>query len=90
MEEKTIIHKVPVAMLITLLTDLYEQGVDYVDVIGKKDEDVDHLGISVRQGYMADEEAVENLKFPKIDFILEKEPPPPTDTLSEEDLNDLI
>ena len=95
---KIIIHKIPLSLLLPLLRNLYDQGVDYVDIMGKNEDDEDHLGISVNQSYL--EEDLENIKFPKIEFEIERgeeeeeeqeeEELPFPHPLNEEDLNDLI
>lgn len=81
MDNKVKIKKVHLQTFLDILTDLYDKGVDYVDIIGHLSDDQDSLGISFRKEYMA-EEYMEN--FDKI------EAPEKTDKLSDEDLNQLI
>ena len=52
------IRKVPVLILLELLDDLYDKGVDYIDIHGKAlSENEDALGVSFLREYM-DEECI--------------------------------
>lgn len=68
------IRKVELDILLNILTDLYESGVDYVDISGRYDEErnVDIINITVEPEYMASDESVSD------------------DSFSDEDINDLI
>lgn len=58
--EDMIIKKVSVLVLLDLLEELYDRGVDFVDVHGKRlTEDQDILGVSFSKNYM-DPECIEN------------------------------
>jgi len=95
MENKLTISKIPIETLLNILTDLYEKGVDYVDLIAHQDEESkeDRIGIAVYKDYMAEdapdrdalefENGIVELKD-KDDDISEN------NTLSEDDLNQLI
>lgn len=75
------LRKIPLSVLIQALMDVYNTGVDYIDIIGKPDEEQDTIGIAFCEEYMsseADEETFENLKE-EIKNI----------NLSDEDLNQL-
>ena len=87
MENKMVVRRVSVEMLLSVLTNLYEQGVDYVDVTGKINEEADQLGISVNENYLASENLkLEDIDFPKIEFTLDRLPR----KLNEDDLNNLL
>ena len=87
MENKMVVRRVSVEMLLSVLTNLYEQGVDYVDVTGKINEEADQLGISVNENYLANENLkLEDIDFPKIEFTLDRLPR----KLNEDDLNNLL
>lgn len=87
MENKMVVRRVSVEMLLSVLTNLYEQGVDYVDVTGKINEEADHLGISVNENYLASKElTLDDIEFPKIEFTLDRLPR----KLNEDDLNNLL
>lgn len=47
------IKKVHLDSFITLLTDLYNRGVDYVDIIGVMDDKQDMVGLSFCKEYMS-------------------------------------
>lgn len=46
------IKKVHLDSLIDILVDLYDRGVDYVDIIGVNDKVQDSIGISFSKDYM--------------------------------------
>jgi hypothetical protein len=88
------IKKVPVDILIEILTDLYEKGVNYIDIIGNEDELITKMTISVIPEYIdEDSEFAEqmmeeaNIYYDEYqeDFIQENPTP-----FIENDLNDLI
>jgi len=91
--EDMIIKKVSVLVLMDLLQELYDRGVDYVDVHGKSlTEDQDILGVSFSKNYM-DPECIENFD------TFEEEGEEPTETkenkeikisLNDEDIDKLI
>jgi hypothetical protein len=80
------IRKIDVLQLLNVLSDVYNSGVNYIDIIGKKGEDEDTLGIQFLRDYI-DPEYVDNFK--EIEEAEEK-----IETrninLSDEDLNQLI
>lgn len=80
------IRKVPLEMFLDVLTDLYNKGVDYVDIIGILDDKQDSIGISFSKDYM-NEELQEN--FDKIPVSVKKDDQINI-TLSDEDLNQLL
>jgi len=71
------LKKIPLRPFLEALKDIYERGVDYIDIIGVPGEEQDSIGISVIEEYFAPEEEGDD------DDI------PPTE-LSDEDLNQLI
>lgn len=54
-----IIRKIDLKMLIDTLVDVYNSGANYVDIVGKADEDQDTIGIIVHEEYMADPDDLE-------------------------------
>lgn len=85
---QVILRKIPVDKLIDLLVEMYNKGVDYIDISGVPGEEQDKMAISFTEEYMTKEggEAKMIDKGDNIDIA---------DTLlnsklSEEDLNDLI
>lgn len=82
MSNQVRIRKVHLQTLLDILSDLFDKGVDYVDIIGTLDDEQDSLGISFSKEYMA-EEYMEN--FDNIDI-----PNQMKTNLSDDDLNQLI
>ena len=87
------IRKVPVEALLDLLTDLYNNGVDFVDITGTVTEDpiMDSITISVLEDYVNPEyidSFMENFDEPQItkediNIKIEKK-------LSDTDISDLL
>jgi len=76
------IRKVHLQTFLDILSDLFDKGVDYVDIIGTLDDDQDSIGISFSKEYMA-EEYMDNFdNIPTKDQIDVK--------LSDDDLNQLL
>lgn len=76
------LKKIPLGVFINALMEVYNSGLDYIDIIGKNGEEQDTIGIAFCQEYMnkeEDEETFEKLKdnFKDID-------------LSDDDLNQLL
>lgn len=84
-KEQLTIKKVPLDGFIDLLMDLYNKGVDYIDITGVTDEHNDKMAISFTSEYMMEgtEDQFENLPPLDIKDLLNKK-------LSEEDLDELI
>lgn len=49
------IRKVPVEAFLNLLSDLFEQGVDYIDIVGMLNEKQDTIGIAFSKDYMSED-----------------------------------
>jgi hypothetical protein len=50
-----IMCKIPLESLLEILSDLYEQGFDYIDLSGVSSTNGDKLTITVKEEYMSDE-----------------------------------
>ena len=78
------LRKIPLEGLIQILTNLFEEGADYIDISGEQDNreegPIDIIKITVKPEYMSDDSEVE------IEVDIEDQKP----SLSEDDLNDLI
>jgi len=74
------IRKIDLETLIDILTDIYNKGVDYVDIIGIPGDEQDSLAVSFSKEYMS-KEHVNN--FDNIDSD-------DGGNLSDEDLNQLL
>jgi len=79
------LRKIPLEGLITILTNLFEEGADFIDISGQQDEreegSIDVIKITVKPEYMSDDTEVE------IEVDIEDDDKP---SLSEDDINDLI
>jgi hypothetical protein len=83
--EQLTIKKIPLDGFIDILMDLYNKGVDYIDITGVTNAHSDKMAISFTAEYMM-KGAEDNFKdVPNLDIkdLLNK-------TLSEEDLDQLI
>ena len=79
------IKKIPLDNFIDILMDLYNKGVDYIDITGVPEGDDERMAISFTSDYMM-EGAEDNFNdAPSMDFVSLKD-----DKLSEEDLDQLI
>lgn len=84
-KEPVMLKKIPLDRLIDILVEIYNRGVDYIDITGVPDEEQDRVAISFSKDYMT-EEGRKNFENTPIDLTDEF-----FDTkLSEDDLNDLI
>lgn len=68
------LNKIHLKSFLEALTDIYNRGVDFVDIIGKPGEEQDSIGIVVKEEYFSDNEKDEEEQ----------------EDLSDEDLNQLI
>jgi hypothetical protein len=79
------LKKIPLKVFIDALIDVYTAGAEYVDLIGKVDEEQDSIGIAVTLDYMMMKDAdnyFDNLAEKMLEKIKGAK-------LSDEDLNDL-
>jgi hypothetical protein len=72
-------RKISLQLLLDTLTHLWDAGADYVDIIGIQGEDQDVINIVVQEDYMSEE-----------DTGVYDEEEEDNDTLSDEDINNLI
>lgn len=85
MENKEVVFKkIPLRIFIDILTDAWNKGADYIDIIGVADEIQDNIAVGIRDEYM-------NV-HPEDTFGIdvEIENPQNKKDLSDEDLNQLI
>ena len=76
------IERIPLDKLIDTLVDLYNKGIDYVDIVGVPDEVQDNIAVAIREEYMN--------AHPEDEFEIDVELENPDENLSDEDLNQLI
>lgn len=85
MKQNMRIRKIPLVSLIDILKEVYDRGVDFIDIYGIVEDGQDTIGISFSREYM-NEEYSDNF-----DTIEEEQYPSKIDVkLSDEDLNQLI
>lgn len=90
------LRKVPLEDLIKILTDLYEDGVNYIDISGEPSDDKENpkdlIKITIRPEYMVnDEEDEEDEDEEDEDYYKsDKKKNIDVDKLSENDINDLL
>ena len=77
------IERIPLDRLIDTLVDLYNKGIDYVDIVGVPGVEFDRMGIAFTKDYMTDQ-GKEN--FGEIGIDLEII----SSKLTDDDLNELI
>jgi hypothetical protein len=77
------IEKIPLDKLIDTLVDLYNRGIDYIDVVGVPGKEFDRMGIAFTRDYMT-EQGKKN--FEGLDLDIEITTP----KLTDDDLNELI
>jgi len=59
---KVVLRKIPLEIFIDVLLEIYEQGVDFVDIIGVPDEIQDTIGVTFSQEYISPD-ALENFEI---------------------------
>ena len=47
------LKKIPLKVFLEALTDIYNRGVDYVDIIGTPGEEQDSIGIAIKEEYFS-------------------------------------
>ena len=77
------IQKIPLNKLIETLVDLYNKGIDYIDISGIPGEEFDKMALSFTSDYMTEQGKA---NFGEIDADLEIGP----SKLTDDDLNQLI
>jgi len=81
------LRKIPLEGLIQILTNLFEEGADFIDISGQQDDReggaIDVIKITVKPEYMSDDNELEI----EVDMEGYEEDKP---TLSEDDINELI
>lgn len=76
------LRKIPLRIFIEVLTDAWNRGADYVDIIGTADELQDNIGIAIKEDYYTKGDKEETSFDIEIDSS--------NQNLDDEDLNQLI
>ena len=77
------IEKIPLDKLIDTLVELYNRGIDYIDIAGVPGKEFDRMAIAFTRDYMT-EQGKKN--FGEFDLDIEIKP----EKLTDDDINDLI
>jgi hypothetical protein len=77
------LRKIPLKLFIEVLTDAWNKGADFVDIIGVPNELQDNIGIAIKEDYYSKGDKEED-EF-DVDVHID-----PSKKLDEEDLNQLI
>lgn len=80
------LKKIPLGVFIQALMDIYNTGVDYVDILGVPGEEQDTIGIAFCDDYLSKEEETEETEETEENF----EERIKNINLSDEDLNQLL
>ena len=90
------LRKIPLGPFIDILTDLFENGADFIDLSGDENNDRemprDTLKITVKPEYLSpdiDEEEEDVIDL-GMDFLIDNNTETPPSPLSEDDIQDLI
>ena len=94
------LHKIPLDTLIGILTDLYDNGADFIDISGENSKDRDQprdvIKITIKPEYLSDyneEDVMELEQEIEMDYSGDEDGEEKDSSktgLSEEDINDLI
>jgi hypothetical protein len=93
MEKKEIrLTKIPLGTFLDALLELYNEGLDYIDIIGTPDEKQDTIGIAFSKEYMSKSmaERYSDLEAEFKSEFLENEESEDIDLSDEDDLNQII
>lgn len=83
--QEVTLRKIPLKIFIEVLTDAWNKGADFVDIIGTANELQDNIGIAIKEEYYNREDK-EDGDF-NVDIEVEIDP---SRKLDDEDLNQLI
>jgi len=89
------LNKIPITALMQILAELFEEGVDFIDIEGEgsEDDESDKIKVTVRPEYYSDQPEIE------LELELEQDQQDESDffpqieinkKLTDEDINDLI
>lgn len=56
------LKKIPLQLFIDKLVEIYENGVDYIDLVGIPDEIQDEIGIVIKKEYYAPDESESDIE----------------------------
>ena len=88
------LRKIPLGPFIEILTDLFENGADFIDLAGEENNDGktprDSVKITVKPEYLSPDIDDEDIIDHGMDFLINNENDTPPSPLSKDDIEDLI
>jgi len=90
------LHKIPLGPFLDALLELYNEGLDYVDIVATPDEQQDTIGIMFTQDYMSQDmrdkygDIVDEVADEIIERLEKEEKSKKIDLSDNNDLNQLI
>jgi hypothetical protein len=88
------LRKIPLGTFIEILTDLFENGADFIDLTGDENNDGetprDTLKITVKPEYLSPDIEEEDIIDQRMDFLIDNENDAPPSLFSKDDIDDLI
>lgn len=90
------LHKIPLGTFLDALLELYNEGLDYIDIVATPDKEQDTIGIMFTQDYMSKEmrdkygDIVDEIADELINNIEKEEKSKKIDLSNNDDLNQLI
>jgi hypothetical protein len=91
------LRKIPLGTFIEILTDLFENGADFIDLTGDENNDGetprDTLKITVKPEYLSPDIEEEDIIDQGMDFLIDNDNdtlPTPPSLFSKDDIDDLI
>lgn len=86
-KNEVILKKIPLKILLDILTDAWDNGADYIDLMGTPDQIQDCIAIAVREEYYSKDNSDGDSVKDEYDIEIEETSPK---TLDDIDLTDLI
>lgn len=77
------LKKIPLKTFLDALMDIYNRGVDFIDIIGMPGEEQDSIGIAIKEEYFSKDDISDEEEEEDREIKSSKD-------LSDEDLNQLI
>ncbi len=88
------LRKIPLGPFIEILTDLFDNGADFIDLAGEENNDGetprDSVKITVKPEYLSPDIDDEDVVDHGMDFLINNENDTPPSPLSKDDIEDLI
>lgn len=91
-KEEVRLRKIPLGVFLDTLLELYNEGLDYIDIVGVPDSKQDTIGIMFSRDYMSDgmKERYEDFENKVIEELDNEERSKDIDLTNDDDLNQII